>query len=234
VALIQTGGGVAVISGKIGGWVFFRGPGGASVRNWVKPVDPGSARQQVVRFAVSQLMTRWSEVLTDEQRAAWATYAANVPLPNRLGAVRPISANAMYMRCNVPRLTCLDPVTGVQDEAPAIFDVGTYTMPAVDAIDAASNTMTWSFDNTDDWAILDGGAMYIFASQPKNPTVNFFKGPYNAAATIPGAVATPPTSPMQINLPFPVEIGQKIFLRANVSHADGRLASSFRSFGLGE
>ena len=232
-ALIQTGGGIAVISGKIGGTVYFRGPGGASARAWVKPIDPGSARQQLVRFAVAQLTTRWGEILTDLQRAAWATYAENVPLPNRMGSVRPIGALPMYVRCNVPRITGLDPITGIQDDAPAIFDIGTYTAPAVDAIDAASNTMTWSFGDTDDWAITEGGAMYVFASKPKNPTIHFYKGPYNAAATIPGAVI-PPSSPVQINLPFPVEVGQKIFIRANVTHSDGRLASSFRTFGFGE
>lgn len=232
-ALIQTGGGVAVISGKLGGNVFFRNAGGACVRNWVKPVDPGSERQQVVRFAVASLTTRWGEVLTDAQRAAWATYAENVPLPNRLGAVRPISALAMYVRCNVPRITCVAPVTGLVDDAPAIFDVGTYTAPVIGTVSESADTVSWAFTETDDWAIEVGGAMYVFASKAKNPTVNFFKGPYNAAATIPGAVV-PPTSPQVINLPFPVEAGQKVFFRCNVTLPDGRLASSFRGSGLGE
>ncbi|MCK5641750.1 MAG: hypothetical protein KAJ19_13190 [Gammaproteobacteria bacterium] len=232
-ALIQTGGGVAVISGKIGGNVFARNSGGAYCRTWVKPIDPGSARQQIVRFAVASLTTRWGEVLTDAQRAAWATYAENVPLPNRLGATRPISALAMYVRCNVPRLTCVAPIIGVEDDAPAIFDVGTYTAPTIGTVSESADTVSWAFDNTDDWAIAVGGAMYVFASKPKNPTVNFFKGPYNCCATIPGAVV-PPTSPQVINLPFPVEAGQKVFFRCNVSLPDARLASDFRGDGVGE
>ena len=232
-ALIQVGGGVSVISGKIGGWVFARGPSGPYIRNFVIPIDPNSARQQVVRFAVAQLSTRWTEVLTDAQRAAWATYAGNVQLPNRLGAMRNISALAMYTRCNVPRLTCVAPVTGVEDDAPAIFDIGTYTAPAIGTVSESADTVSWGFTATDDWAIEVGGAMYVFASRPQNPTINYFDGPYRACGTIPGAVS-PPTSPQVINLPFPIEAGQKVFFRCNVTLPDGRLASSFRGSGVGE
>lgn len=226
-ALFQAGGGVAVISGKIGGTVFARGPSGPYMRNWVKPIDPNSTRQQSIRFAMAQLSTRWVETLTDAQRAAWATYAANVELPNRLGAMRNISALAMYCRCNVPRMTCVAPITGVEDDAPVIFDLGTYTEPVIGAVSESADTVSWGFEDTDDWAIAAGGAMYVFASRPQNQTINYFRGPYFACGTIPGA-ATPPTSPQVINLPFPVELDHKVFFRANVTQVDGRLASSFQ------
>jgi hypothetical protein len=232
-ALIQVGGGVSVISGKIGGWVFARGPSGPYIRNFVIPIDPNSARQQVVRFAVAQLATRWTETLTDVQRAAWATYAGNVQLPNRLGAMRNISALAMYTRCNVPRMTSVAPILGLLDDAPAIFDIGTYTAPVIGIVSESADTVSMGFENTDDWAVEEGGAMYVFASRPQNPTILYFRGPYRACATIPGA-ATPPTSPQVVNLPFPVEAGQKIFIRVNVTLPDGRLASSFRGSGIGE
>jgi hypothetical protein len=73
--------------------------------------------------------------------------------------------------------------------------------------------------------------MFVFASRPQNPSINFFKGPYRIIATIPGADPTPPTSPQSISLAFPVVEGQKVFFRANVTRADGRLASSFRGSG---
>jgi hypothetical protein len=230
--LIQFGGGVAQISGSIGGTTFARNKAGFYARNRTVPVNPGSARQQTIRFAVAQLTTRWVETLTAAQRAAWETYAANVHLPNSLGQLRDVGGIAMYVRSNVPRLTSLLPLMPLVDDAPTIFDLGTFSEPAIDSVDAAADTADISFDNTDAWAIEVNAAMYVFASRPQNPSVNFFKGPYQAAATIPGAVM-PPISPQTFNLPFPVAVGNRVFFRMNVTRADGRLASSFRTFQVG-
>lgn len=231
-ALIQTGGGVATISGSIGGITYSRNRGGAYARNRTIPINPGSARQQTVRFALASLGARWVEVLTDAQRAGWETYAENVHLPNSLGQLRNVGGIGMYNRSNVPRISSIAPVLTVIDDAPTIFDLGTFTEPAADSVDAAADTVTWSFNPADEWATAVGGAMYVYGSRPQNSSINFFKGPYQIIASIPGAVV-PPTSPQIINLAFPVAVGNKVFFRANVSRLDGRLASSFRTFQVG-
>lgn len=230
-ALIVYGGGVAAMSGRVGGVVYSRNASGAYVRPWVMPINPGSARQQEVRFAVAQLSTRWVETLTAVQRESWATYAGNVAIPNRLGNLHHISGLAMYVRCNAPRLGFPEqaPALALVDDAPIIFDLGSFTSPSIDSIDAATNIMSLGFDNTDDWASEVGSAMFVFASRPKNLTVNYHRGPYGATDAVLGAVI-PPTSPQDILLAYPVEVGQRIFVRANVSRADGRLSSSFRDY----
>lgn len=231
-ALALLGGGVAAYSGSIGGTTFARNKAGQYARNRTIPINPGSARQQTVRFGMAQLATRWVETLTDAQRAGWETYAANVHLPNALGQLRDVGGIGMYVRSNVPRITSIAPVLALVDDAPTIFDLGTFTEPAADSVDAAADTVDWSFADTDAWAIEDGAGMYVFGSRPQNPSVNFFKGPYQIIASIPGAVV-PPTSPQTINLAFPVAVGNKVFFRCNVTRADGRLASSFRTFQVG-
>jgi hypothetical protein len=195
------------------------------------PINPGSARQQTVRFAMASMVTRWVEVLTPAQRASWETYADAVHLPNSLGFPRNVGGIGMYVRSNVPRISAIAPAQALVDDAPTIFDLGTFTAPEVGTISEATQNVSWAFEAADGWAIENGGAMFVFASRPQNPSINFFKGPYRIIATIPGADPTPPTSPQSISLAFPVVEGQKVFFRANVTRADGRLASSFRGSG---
>jgi hypothetical protein len=230
--LVQYGGGVAQISGSVGGNTFARNKAGFYVRNRTVPINPGSARQQTVRFGMAQLATRWVETLTDAQRAGWETYSANVHLPNSLGQLRDVGGIGMFVRSNVPRITSIAPLLTLVDDAPTIFDLGTFSEPVAESIDAIGDTVSWAFTDTDAWAIEDGAAMYVFGSRPQNPSVNFFKGPYQIIASIPGALV-PPTSPQVIALAFPVAVGNKVFFRCNVSRADGRLASSFRTFQVG-
>lgn len=225
--LVTWGGLVATASGKLGGMVASRNGAGPYLRTHAIPVDPGSTRQQAVRFALAQLTTRWVETLDSDQRASWETYAAAVMLPNPLGAMRNIGGIAMYVRCNSPRLSFPASTLDVIDDAPMIFDIGTYTEPVIGLVDEEFQHCSWGFTNTDDWAIAVGGAMFVYASRPQNESVNFFKGPYRPLGILEGAVV-PPTSPVELDLPFPVEEGHKVFFRANVSLPDGRLASTFR------
>ncbi len=70
-AIFTPGGGVAAIRGAVGGNVYSANRSGPYIRNRAMPIDPGSARQQAVRFAMASLVTRWVEVLTPAQRASW-------------------------------------------------------------------------------------------------------------------------------------------------------------------
>lgn len=229
-ALVLLGGMVAEARGSVGGIVFSRNAAGAYVRNRSIPINPGSERQQAVRFAVAQLSTRWVETLTVEQRAAWETYGENVLLPNKLGQMRNIGGMAHYVRSNSPRIGFSPGFLEIADDAPTLFDIGTYTEPECTAVTAATDDFDWTFENGDDWANEDGAAMMVYASKPQNESVNFWRGPYRAADAVAGDSITPPTSPQTMDLPFPVEANHRVFFRCNVTRADGRLASSFRTF----
>jgi hypothetical protein len=231
-AIIKLGGGIAAASGSVGGVVFSRNKAGAYIRNRSIPINPSSSRQQTVRFAMAALATRWVETLTAAQRAAWETYAEAVQIPNSLGEMRNVGGLAMYVRSNSPRIGFTGSTLTYVDDAPTIFDLGTFTEPSVADLDETGQDFDWTFEDTDDWAVEDGGAMLIYASRPQNPSVNYFKGPYNAAEMILGSSTVTPTSPAAIDFPFPVVAGQKVFFRCNVARADGRLSSSFRTDGI--
>lgn len=214
---------VTQASGSVGGATFSRNAGGMYIRGRAIPVNPSSPQQQVVRNALTALSQRWIATLTQVQRDAWKVYADNTPITDTLGEARPISANAMYNRCNIARLQA---GAAVVDAAPTVYDLGGFTS-IVPTITASTDLASIAFTNTDAWATAAGGYLLLFASRPENPSISFFKGPYQYMGKISGA-ASPPTSPASFALPFPCAVGQAIFLQVTASQVDGRYSTPLR------
>ena len=215
---------IAQASGALGGLVFSRNAGGPYMRARVTPTNPNTPEQQAVRAFLSQLTSLWVNSLTVAQRQGWTDYAANVPLINRIGQSRNVTALNMYVRSNVPLLQA---GFARQDVAPTIFDLGDFTAPIGIAIDA-TQMLTVTFTDTDDWVDETDAGMLIYISRQQNPSINFFKGPYQFAGSIDGDDTTPPTSPAAIPLPFPAVAGNILFFRAQVVRADGRLSADVK------
>jgi hypothetical protein len=98
-ALIKFGGGVAAISGTIGGTTFARNKGGAYARNWVSPVNPNTTKQQDRRGLFASLVSDW-KALTKAQQAQWESASPNYPYVNRLGETSYYSGQALFMKLN--------------------------------------------------------------------------------------------------------------------------------------
>lgn len=219
---------VTQVSGSVGGMTGSHNKGGMYFRARSIPTNPQSAFQVAIRNAMAGLVVDWSAVLSAAQRAAWDTYAANVPVVNALGDTINLSGQQQYIRSNVPRAQA--GLTAI-DDAPTAFNLGEFTDPSF-SIDTANDEVDVTFDNTDAWANEDDSSMIVFASRPQSAGINFFKGPYRLAGTIDGNSTTAPTSPAAIALPFPITAGNKIFFQVRVSRADGRLSSPFRGVSL--
>lgn len=217
------------LSGSVGGITASRNRGGAYFRNRGIPIQPNSPEQQAIKAAMSQTVARWNNSLTTIQRDGWNVYAFNVPLIDPLGEPRNVGGLGMYNRSNIPRI---QNGLAIVDDAPTTFNLGDFTAPSIDSIDAAADTIDLSFTVADDWANEDDAAMFVYISRPQSEGKNFFKGPYRLAAQILGDLALPPTSPATINLPFPVAAGNKVFIRVRVARADARLSSDFRDFAV--
>lgn len=214
-------------SGSMGGITASRNRGGQYFRGRATPTNPNSVLQQAVRSAMSQLAVLWQDTLTAPQRAAWETYGDNVPVINRIGDQIFLTGLNHYIRSNVPRIQH-GPANRV-DDAPVIFNLGDYTAPAF-SIDTAADEIDLGFTVGDDWVNEDDAFMFVYCATPKDPTINFFKGPYQFKGTIDGDLAAPPTSPASIGLGHVIVVGQRQFARVRVSRADGRLSASFRGF----
>lgn len=224
-ALVKYGGGVLEVRGSIGGQTFSRNTYGNYIRSRTKPVNPQSTRQSEVRAILSQLMQSWANTLTETQRAAWNVYANNVPRLNKLGEAIKLTGINHYLRSNAPVL--LAGLTRV-DDAPT-----TFTLPGEDPLfditaDATAQEIDVTFDDTRDWLDEDGGFMQVAVGAPQNASVNFFDGPWRIAGTIEGDSVAAPTSPATISVPYPIAADQKIFVKARIGRADGRLSDFFR------
>jgi hypothetical protein len=221
---------IASGSGSIAGVTFSHNRGGLYVRARTIPTNPNTVFQQAVRGFMSQLNVLWSTVLTPSQRAQWDSYAEAVPLPNALGDPRNVGGKGMYIRGNVPRLQ-----VGLLrvDDGPTNHTLAAMTNPNLVSATVTTDVLSVSFDNTDDWASQDAGALLCWGSRPTNVTRQFFKGPYRFAAGIPGDSVTPPTSPSPLTNPFPVIEGLNTHVRFAAVTEDGRVSADFRDFIVG-
>jgi hypothetical protein len=209
-------------SGSLGGMTASHNRGGLYLRARTIPVNPNTPQQQAVRTHVSNLSSLWLSVLTPAQRASWDLYALNVPLPDRLGEPRNVGGLQMYIRSNVPRLQTTLPRV---DTAPVIFNLGAWSLPIVSNATAAAQTIDVAYAQIDTWVSEDDAGMLVYASRAANLSINYFKGPYRFAAVELGDLALPPTPPLVVPAPFAFALGQRLFLRINVSRADGRLGA---------
>lgn len=209
------------MSGKLNGSVYARNRGGTYVRKWAKPTNPNTPLQQTIRAAMSALVTSWMGTLTDAQRAGWDTYAANVPMLNRLGQEIYLTGQNHYIRSNAPRLQA---GVAVVDDAPTTFNLGTLNPISLNVTIAGGGFMV-GYDDTQTWCDTDDSYLIIQQSKEMAATREFFKAPFTFASTIDGDAASPPTSPTLSANIYPITLGNAAFMRARLSQADGRLSS---------
>lgn len=217
---------VSEASGSIGGITFAHNAGGLYMRARRTPTDPGTIYQTAVRQIVASLVNLWVNVLTQVQRDSWDVYAENVPLDDVFGDPRYRSGINHYVRSNVPRMQFAQSRI---DTAPTIFDLGEYTLPVYTGTESDQKIST-AFNVNDDWVGEDDAFMFSWGSRPQNASIQFFKGPYRSYQLIAGDSAAPPTSPVANDGPFAFSEGNKLFLKSNVSRADGRLSTVARTF----
>lgn len=224
-ALILPGSGVADIRGSIGGTTYSRNRYGNYARNRTIPVNPNTPLQQQIRSAISVARDAWFNTLTAAQRSDWGVYAANVAMTNRLGSTIYLTGFNHFCRSALAAIyNGIDVVTDAPVE---------YALPPQDETFAivaseATQTVAVTFDEGAAWVGEDDAYMLIYTSRPQNPTVNFFKGPYQLAGSIAGNSSTPPTTGATVNSPFTFAAGQKLFAQARIMRADGRLSEPFR------
>lgn len=212
---------VTQASGSVGGVTFSRNRSGMYLRARAVPVNPATARQQVMRNATSQLSQMWVSTLTENQRIGWTNYAANIAFKNKLGDVHHLSGLPMFVRCNAPRLQLEDPVdTPVILDAPTVFTLG-------DPIEDAEITqdgqtpygVTLSFEATG--SATDQALIYV--SRPQNESINYFRGPYQLQGRTEMDAGT---FRLQPNPKWAA--GQKIFVQVRITYSDGRLSAATR------
>ena len=209
-------------SGSAGGVTASRNKGGMYLRGRANPINRNTAPQQAIRSYVAALATAWQSTLTAAQRAAWATYAANVTKVDSLGASINVSGNNWFLGNNVPRL---QGGYAVVDPGPTTFNTSSLT-PPVGSYSIAAGHLSIAFTNTDQWATAVGGALLVYISQQQNPTINFFKGPFLFLGSVAGALVAPTSPKTLVVTPVPT-LGNLLYVRYVATTADGRLTASY-------
>lgn len=210
-------GAMPALSGKVGGQVFARNRGGAYVRSRVNVVNPNTPLQQAVRGYFGQLAGQWYNFLTADERDSWTNWAAGTPRRNRIGGVIFLSGNSAFVGANTLRkqlqLPTVNEVTG-----PNLLAL--MSAPGTLTISAAPKRAILSGISVDDEWNQPGGALGLYISKPQNPTVEFFKGPYQLAGKLTGGTVglTAGTITFSQNL----VVGMKTFYRLASSAPDGR------------
>ena len=177
-------------SGSLGGLVASRNRGGQYLRRRSMPVNPDSEAQIQARAAVAAASEAWSG-LTDQQRADWATYAANVAWVDRLGQEQRLTGPQMFLRSNAIRLQA-NAVFGstlpLITDGPTTFLLGPNVPvteaeseydPANDILDPPGPTLTTTLTLED--TLPATTQIFLFLGRPRGLTQNFYKGPYRMA-----------------------------------------------------
>jgi hypothetical protein len=212
------------LSGSAGGTVASRNRHGSYFRNRTIPVNPNTAQQQAVRGVFATLSANWNTVLSDAQRSAWETYAANVATTNRVGQQTFLTGKDWYVACNALRIQNGGTILNT---APTTFALAAYTAVTASASEATQQ-ISVAYNNADDWAITTGGFLGAYASRPQSPGINYYRNPYRYFATEQGNTALPPTSPLTAAAPFAFVENQALFIRVNVGNADNRIGTPQR------
>lgn len=225
-ALIKFGGGITEMRGSIAGNVYSRNRYGAYARARTVPINPNTALQQAVRATLAVLTVRWSQTLTAVQRTAWNLYAANVTMTNKLGEAINLSGFNHYIRSN---LEFRNRLAGNTDAGPTVFEIPDADPTFAVTASEATQQLTFTFDNTLNWANETGAAMFLYQGSPQNAQRNFFGGPWQYVDRILGDVAVPPVSPLPFAVSFPIAEGQHQWVYARIRRVDGRLSQPFRA-----
>jgi len=90
------GGGLSLISGRVGGVVYARNRGGYYVRNYVPTPNPNTTHQSTVRGYLTSANASW-QGLTSAQRGSWNGYADSLPRVDRIGRQVKLTGRQVYI-----------------------------------------------------------------------------------------------------------------------------------------
>lgn len=198
-------------SGAVGQVVASHNRGGQYLRERVIPTDPETTLQVEARDALGEVSSRWSSVLSPEDRSSWNEYAAGSTSHNALGATIQLTGQQQYIRSNMIRV-----YFGLStiDVGPSVFG---FPLPPV-----WSDVFTLSAApslNLLMEAIPTGYVFYWYLGEPQSAAVNFFRGPWRKIQSGSGPGLATST------LPFGLTAGQRCWLYARTQSPDGRLSA---------
>jgi hypothetical protein len=227
----------SAVSGSIGGTTFSHNKGGMYTRARAIPTNPNTLRQQDTRLQLGAAVSAWIEDLDASDRNSWNTYAANVPVTNKLGQTVNLSGQQHYVRSFVAWRAA-----GLSGNPPSLmvapFDTGNPVAAVVNGLTAAANIGIDSGSMLTDLNIEAGGASEdgaaaIFLGPIISEGRSYWKGPYQRAASVPlsqgGSGSWTTATNALLNSNGAIAIGQRRPILVSVVYEDGRVAQKYRA-----
>ena len=224
--LIRTQAPVAEISGKQGeDIVFFSWRGTQCARDYARPSNPNTPRQQAFRSTLAAITKRW-QTLTDAQREAWASYSALAKVKNRLGSMVTSTPLACYVQTNSIPFTAYGTFIDTPPSPSAPAAPYNITSTKVDE----DNTLTISFTKMQTPTAAE---VVVYLFKPASPAIRLSENAMRIA-TYPAANAMFPTvagattgsaSIDGANMPYPVPAGTVLHVGLRIIMPDGSISS---------
>jgi len=214
-AKVQFGGGISAMSGKMAGNVFARNKGGAYVRNWVKPTNPATTKQQNQRNTLSLKSAAWRG-LTDGQRDSWKSWADDNPVLDRLGASIVLTGAQSYTKININRDNASD--AAVQADVPSAPTFAANVLDTSGSLDIqiAGDTFLVPLGA----GAAENDIVFVFASKPVSAGVTNTNSQMRLVSVVTLNAAQISASEVEIITPYKSTFGVltgKTGLRVNVS-----------------
>lgn len=166
-ASIRLGAVVSEIAGSLDGVVYSHNRNGRYVRARVKPTNPRSVKQTVVRGGFASLSQQW-RTLTAAQRTAWASLGAQMTQTNRLGEATTLTGNQAFISINQLKLTAGQATVTA---APVLDAAPTIILGAIVTTVAAAGTLTIASTTV----LATGQTMRVYATGPLSQGRTFFR-----------------------------------------------------------
>lgn len=222
-AICIAGGGVTNIRGSISGNTFSRSRSGMTVRARTVPTNTRSTSQVKSRSLFSFLAETWHTQLTNLQRTNWTSYADAISSKNKLGEKIHLTGQLQFLRSNQCLMTA---GLALNKDGPSVLALPEKD-PSIFCFCEVSPEISVYYNDVQPWVKELGSALCIYMSKPQSMTRNYFAGPWKFAGAILGSDTAPPASPQVINSPNTMVAGQKVFIKAGIVRADGRITEGF-------
>ena len=211
----------AELRGSMAGMTASRNKGGNYLRARATPINPDSTAQIQARQAFANAVQAW-DALSDAQRTAWAGYAAETPVVDKLGQDIHHSGRAWY----IAQYAFLERVgaTPASDapNTPGLLALGT---PSAEVGVSAANGIDGAFGS----GTVPGSNVRLIAQMgpPVAAGVTYFKGPYTlVASTSTNDFDATPVQANRYGLPV---LGQIRPMRFRACATNGRLSNVFET-----
>jgi hypothetical protein len=209
---------LATMRGSVGGITASHNRGGDYFRRRVAPTNPNTTRQQTMRAMLAGLASDWSNILNDNQRAAWNIWAGQQAKEGPLGNSINWTGINGFVSCNCHILDAGD--TRMEDPP---LDVAPDALETFAVDVSALNTADVTFAVSPTGATL---RLVLFMSLPQSGHAE----PNFKQCRIVGYSDLNQATPWAATIPFPVIPDQTcVFYAARYSNLTGLFSGFLRA-----